>query len=257
MRTAGHSSHSSSGPQWTKFVMAVSSAYALATIALSLTTLITLTHIGTHWSPQHQQLATLLTLTGSAAVMLLPTTIVVTRQLRSARRAQTVPQQSQFPIFGSIALAYGITVLVSWVMAFAVILPQRDLHRAPTQHQARAEIEAERYLKEHHAEVSWKAFTRAFDEEKTPPHLRDEIASALLRNPKGAICVASENWRTEGVQCFQNYFTSQPMRFFIKAPIYVEMRDNAPPSEPAAPEAVSAHVQVQGVFVSAAAGESE
>ena len=257
MRTAGHSSHSSSGPQWTKFVMTVCSAYALAAITLSLTTLIALTHIGAHWSSQHQQLATLLSLAGSAAVMLLPTTIVVIRQLRSARRAQTGTPKLQFPVFRSVAMAYGITLLASGVMSFAVILPQRDLHRAPTKHQARAEIEAEGYLKEHHAEVAWNAFARAFDDEKTPPHLRDEIASGLLRQPKEAQCVASDTWRTEGVQCYQNYFTSQPMRFFIKAPIYVEMRDNAPPSEPAAPEAVSAHVQVQGVFVSAAAGESE
>ena len=257
MRTAGHSSHSRSGPQWTKFVMAVYSAYALATIALSLATLIALTHIGAHWSPQHQQLAALLTLAGSAAVMLLPTTIVVIRQLRSARRAQTETPKLQFPILRSIALAYGITLLASGLGAFAVILPQRDLHRAPTQHQARAEIEAERYLKEHHAKVAQNAFARAFDDEKTPPHLRVEIANGLLRNPKGSICVAGETWRTDGVQCIQNYFTSQPRRFFVKAPIYVEMRDNAPPSEPAAPEAVSAHVQVQGVFVSAAAGESE
>ena len=189
--------------------------------------------------------------------MLLPTTIVVIRQLRSARRAQTATPRLQVPIFRRVVLAYGVTLLASGVVAFAAILPQRDLHRAPTQHQARAEIEAERYLKEHHAEVSRHAFTRAFDDAMTPPHLRDEIANGLLRQPKEAQCVASDTWRTDGVQCFQNYFTRQPMRFFIKAPIYVEMRDNAPPSEPAAPEAVSAHVQVQGVFVSAAAGESE
>ena len=237
--------------------MAVCSAHALAAIALSLTTLIALTHIGAHWSSQHQQLATLLTLAGSAAVMLLPTTIVVIRQLRSSRRAQTGTPKLQGPIFRSVAMAYGITLLASGVVAFAVILPQRDLHRAPTQHQARAEIEAGQYLKEHHAEVSWKAFARAFDEEKAPPHLRDEIAAALLRDPKAAQCVAPGNWRTEGVKCYQTYFTSQPMRFFIRAPIYVEMRDNAPPGEPAAPEAVQAWVKVQGVFVSAAAGESE
>ena len=81
---------------------------------------------------------------------------------------------------------------------------------------------AERYLREHHDPVAQRAFNYAFQEAGISADMRTRLEQALLENPKRAECVATDRWIEQGVQCYQNYFTERPMRFFIKAPIFVE-----------------------------------
>ena len=252
MTTPGHSDDAPLRRRWVKFLMAVVSAYALCTAVLWLVTLVALSKIGSHWRMGDQQLAAALSLVGAVVVMLLPTAGVVTHYFHRTSLSPGL----KVPFARSVVVTYVGALLAASLISVGVILAQRDLHRAPTRHQARAEIVAERYLKEHHAAVALPAFERAFEDAGTPHHLRQEVTAALLRRPERARCVAPGYWRTEGAQCFQNYHANQPVRLFIKAPIYVEMRDNAPAGHPPVPEAVAAHVQVQGVFVSPARREN-
>ena len=231
---------------YAKFAAVVAASYLTGTAALSLVTLVALTQVGSDWSMRDQRLAAGVTLLGAAVAMLVPTGFVTVRQIRRARRIGEPGVRQQD--VGEIIAAYCIATLALGVLAFVIIIPQRDRLRAPTWHQAQAEIAAERYLSIHHEEIASRAFAYAFDEVAVPLGLRDEIAASLLSKREGARCSAPQSWLESGVMCSQNYYVAGPIRFSIAAPIYVEMAGS---SFSDAPVAVSAHVQVAGIFVDA------
>ena len=150
-----------------------------------------------------------------------------------------------------VASATAIILLLTTITILALsIFVWNGLPPSLLSDQAKAERAAERYLQKHHDAVAQRAFEYAFQEASISADMRKELTLGMLDNPERARCVASALWTEQGIQCFQNYFTQRPARFFIKAPIFVEMRNDASVGEDAIPVAVSAHVQAQGVFVS-------